>query len=153
VDNQLDKRTNKMKNKKEKATLKSEFILLCDYAFIGDGGKLCVIGKFETIFVRDLPSAHPEMFIVAHFSGEPNSTHDLRLSIIDPSGKEMIPSDAPNFKIQLSGYGTGNFIHRLFNFPINNAGDYSVSFSSGKNKIGSSKISIIRIKENTNTPN
>jgi hypothetical protein len=127
--------------------LKSEFILLCDYSFIGEGGKLCMIGKFETVFVRDLPSNHPEMFIVAHFSGEPNSVHDMSLSITDPKGEEMIGEDAPTFKIQLSGYGTGNFMHRLFNFPINNAGDYTISFKSDKKKLGSSKISVLRIKE------
>ncbi len=139
-----------------KNLLKSEFILLCDYAFIGEGGKLCIIGKFETVFVRDLPSQHPEMFIVAHFSGEPNSTHDMKLSITDPKGEEMIGEDAPTFKIQLSGYGTGNFMHRLYNFPINNAGDYTISFIkeilqasliTDKKKLGSSKISVLRIKD------
>lgn len=138
-----------MKTKKETTNLKSEFILLCDYAFIGEGGKLCIIGKFETVFVRDLPSNHPEMFIVAHFSGEPNSIHDMKLSITDPKGEEMIGEDAPTFKIQLSGYGTGNFMHRLFNFPINMVGDYVVSFITNKKKMGSSKISVLRIKENT----
>jgi hypothetical protein len=128
-------------------TLKSEFILLCDYAFIGEGGKLGIVGKFETIFVRDLPSAHPEMFIVAHFSGEENSTHTLSLQIKDPAGNDMITSDAPSFTIQLSGYGTGNFMHRLFNFPINMAGDFVVSFSEGKKELGNTKISVIRIKE------
>lgn len=131
--------------------LKSEFILLCDYAFIGEGGKLCIIGKFETIFVRDLPSAHAEMFIVAHFAGTPNSVHDVRLQITDPAGKDMIGKDAPSFKIQLSGYGTGNFMHRLFNFPINSAGDYTVSFIEGKKELGKTTISIVRIKEQNKT--
>jgi hypothetical protein len=136
-----------MAKNKEASSLKPEFILLCDYAFIGEGGKLGIVGKFETIFVRDLPSNHPEMFIVAHFAGVANSTHTLSLQIKDPAGNDMIAGDAPTFKIQLSGYGTGNFMHRLFNFPINMAGDFVVSFSEGKKELGSTKISVIRIKE------
>lgn len=143
-----------MVSSKIKIVLTSEFILLCDYAFIGEGGKLCVIGKFETVFVRDLPSAHPEMFIVAHFTGEANTVHELRLQITDPSGNNIIPPDAPRFKIQLSGYGTGNFMHRLFNFPINSAGDYTIAFFENNKKLGQTKISVIRVREqNSAQPN
>ncbi len=131
--------------------LKSEFILLSDYAFVGEGGKLCIIGKFETIFVRDLPSHHPEMFIVAHFAGVPNSTHNLDLQITDPTGKSMIEGNSPTFKIQLSGYGTGNFMHRLFNFPINAAGEYTIAFHEGKKELGKTKVSVIRINEKTSS--
>jgi len=130
-----------------KTSINSEFILLCDYAFIGEGGKLCVIGKFETIFVRELPSGHPEFFIVGHFSGEPNSVHEVNVQITDPRNNDMIRGDASSFKLQLSPYGTGNFIHRLFNFPINNAGEYIVSFDTHGKQIGTSKVLVIRIKE------
>lgn len=143
-----------MAKKKETNTLNSEFILLCDYAFIGEGGKLCIIGKFETVFVRDVPSAHPEMFIVAHFSGEPNSTHHVNLQITDPTGKEMISKDAPVFQMKLSGFGTGNFMHRLFNFPINHAGTYTISFSEKKKELGKTTVSIMKVpSQNTSLPN
>lgn len=72
-----------------------DFILSCDYAFTIEGGKLALIGMFDIIGVRELPSNHPEMFVVAHLKGKENSEHEIKLKIENPEGKNILPQDTP----------------------------------------------------------
>ncbi len=134
--------------KQEKKSLKLEFLLLCDYAYTAEGGKLSLVGKFETIFANEFPTFHPEMFLVANFTGEENSEYDLTLKITAPSGEELIPMNMPSLKLKLSPTGSGNIIHRFLNLPIKNRGEYLVSLNEGERKLASIKLLIMQKNPN-----
>lgn len=131
---------------------KAEFVLLCDYAFTAEGGKLSIIGKFETIFVQSLPANHAEMFVVGTLKGEPFSEHVVKLHIKNSSGKELL-QNSPEIKVKLSSQGGGNVLNRLFNFPIESTGEYQVYLTSGKEVLGKTNLHIIQTKLNDSEPN
>jgi hypothetical protein len=67
-----------------------EWIVLCDYAFRGANGKMCLIGLFDTIYAPRLPALHDRAFVVASFIGEPGEAIDLTVEIIDPTGRVLV---------------------------------------------------------------
>jgi|SRR5438093_9486014 len=64
-----------------------DWVLLCDYAFPDLRGKLCIIGVFDTIFAKDLPTRHERAAIAFSIIGEPGEALRIKLEIIGPSGK------------------------------------------------------------------
>ncbi len=144
-----DKLLNNMSHK----YLKTEFVLTCDYAFLAEGSKLSMIGKFETIFSSIFPAGHPEMFVVAHFKGEPDSQHNISLSVLDPNGKDVLPKDVPVLKVKLSSQGTGNLIQRFLNFPVNMPGLYKIVILEDNNEVGNLDLNVIKVKNDKSVPN
>lgn len=45
---------------------KLNFAHVCDFAFNGEEGKLCIIGVFKNIFLRDILKPHAQMFVVTN---------------------------------------------------------------------------------------
>lgn len=131
------KRTNK--------EISVEFMLVCDYAYTAEGGKLSLVGKFETIFVDKLPANHPEMFLVVHLKGQENSEHNLRLEITNPSGKKMAPVNTPEVNIKLGDQGTGNFLHRMLNLPIEETGNYKIDLFENQQFVGKTAFRVIKV--------
>jgi hypothetical protein len=136
-----------MASKDKSKSLKVEFILLCDYAFISQGGKPGLIGIFDLLGVPKTPSGHPEMFLFAHLKGAANAEHTLELKVQGPNGKEMRPSlGSAIMKVRLSGTGQGNVIHRFLNFPIQNIGKYKFSLHEEGKRVGETRLSVIKIR-------
>ena len=127
--------------------LKVEFVLFCDYAYTAEGGKLSIVGMFETIFVGELPASHPEMFLVVHLLGGENAEHNIKLKIIDPRRKDLVSKDTPFIKVKLSPSGTGNLLHRMLNFPVESTGKYIFSLYEGPKKIAEAKLRVIQTKK------
>lgn len=78
-----------------------EFAFICDYAEVV--GKINALGiGFDTIFASNLPTKHPSFFLVFQLrsntveAGEKN----LRVSLIDEDGKNVIPDITGKFIIQ-----------------------------------------------------
>lgn len=141
--------------KKQILKLKVDLFTLCDFAFKAEGGKLSIIGAFNMIGLKQLPSNHPEMFVVAVLRGEEGSEHKVKLEIKDPTGEDVV-KNIPTLTIKLSGTGTSNMIHRLFNFPFKYTGDYHVSILDDDTKLAETKLNVIRVqngKNKTTKPN
>lgn len=133
--------------------LKLEFLVICDFALTSREGKLSIIGKFDRIFTRNFPSQHARMFLVASFFGEDSSEHQLKFSIKDPSGKELITDKNLEVKVKVSEGGSGNIITDLVNLPLGMAGEHTVSLWENSQKLGETKFTVAQIKENEKTGN
>jgi hypothetical protein len=66
-----------------------DWIVLCDYAFQGHLGKVCLIGIFDLIFAPDTPIKHERAFIGFSVIGEPGENVLLKLEIIGPKGESL----------------------------------------------------------------
>ncbi len=69
-----------------------EAFLLCDAA-TEFGGKLNVLGAFDTIFAKELPAVHPHCAISLRlrFDRIEQGQHTVRLNFIDADGKAVLP--------------------------------------------------------------
>lgn len=78
--------------------------LLCDSA-ADYGGKLSVLGAFDSIFARQFPAVHPHCSVAIRLlfrSGE-EGHYRVDLCLIDPDGKPVLPTQhQPHFEFTLA---------------------------------------------------
>jgi hypothetical protein len=80
-----------------------DYILICDHAFPDFQGKMSAIGIFDTISVGTLPASHTQIFIVARLQGEPGSSFNSQIRILDPT--EQVHSESPVAPVQMRSSG------------------------------------------------
>ncbi|MGA1979276.1 MAG: hypothetical protein ABSG99_01760 [Sedimentisphaerales bacterium] len=70
-----------------------EAFLLCDAA-TDQQGKLNILGAFDNIWTRKLPTVHPACAVVARirFEKVEEGNHPIRIHIIDEDGKPIGPN-------------------------------------------------------------
>lgn len=135
-----------MAKTKKKQKLNLEYIFLCDYAFTASGNKSSVIGIFDLLGVNKMPAAHPMMFLLAQFTGEKNSEHNLRLKAVDPRGNEIKPSQGnTEMKVRLSGTSRGTLTHKFINFPLESTGYYNFALYERNRKLGETKLQVLKV--------
>ncbi|MGF1530856.1 MAG: hypothetical protein ACFCU4_05805 [Puniceicoccaceae bacterium] len=107
---------------------------LCDSA-ADYGGKLCLMGAFDTIFARKFPTMHPQCSIVLRLMMRPEDIgdHRLQLEFVNPDGHPFIEADrSPNvpFKVEAlpenSYFLTKNLIFNFQGFPVPAPGQYEI---------------------------
>jgi len=128
-------------------TLEAEFLVLCDQAIISKEGKLSIIGIFNQIFVRRLPTRFSQMFIVTVFSGSPGKDYSLILEIKNSQNKVV---EKRSVKLKLGANGKANFIAHIHGLPIESVGNFSLSFKKDSRKIISKQLQIIQVKPSAN---
>ena len=85
-----------------------EVLTFCDFSQ-DNGGKLTVVGSFDTIFVPAFPAVHPLLSIAAkiRFSLQERGKHRFLFTFQDLDGKEYFPpiggeADIENFRTSTS---------------------------------------------------
>lgn len=129
------------------ADVKLELLTLCDHALTSKEGKLSIIGIFDRMFVKKTPTTFARFFVVAVFTGKPESQHKIALSIKDPQGKEVLPS-TKEIAIKLGSQGRSNIITDIVNMPLSMTGDYTVTLSEKGQKLGEKKFGVIKVGAN-----
>jgi hypothetical protein len=66
-----------------------DWVILCDYAFLDQGGKMCMIGAFDRVFAAAVPSALHQSSISMKLLAEPGETVNFRVEIIRPTGGQL----------------------------------------------------------------
>jgi len=66
-----------------------DWAVLCDYAFLDSGGKMCLIGIFDRIFAKTVPAIHPHAALAIQLRGDPNEPASVRIEIIRPTGASL----------------------------------------------------------------
>ena len=82
--------------------MKVEMFLLCDAATQA-GGKLNVLGGFDTIFAREMPTTHPHCAVVlrTRFSRVEVGKHVIRINFVDEDGNEVLPKLEAQLEVRL----------------------------------------------------
>jgi len=107
--------------------------VLCDAA-TDYGGKLNILGTFDTIITRDLPAVHPQCSVALRlsFTRIEEGTHKVRMNFVDEDGKFVMPSiDMPvdvampadvNFLVR-------NFVITIQQLKFEKPGQYSIDLA------------------------
>lgn len=66
-----------------------DWAILCDYAFLDVGRKMCMIGVFDRVYAPAVPSALHQSSLAMRLLGEPNETVNFRVEIIRPNGGQL----------------------------------------------------------------
>jgi hypothetical protein len=98
--------------------MKIEVFTLCDFAQ-ESGGKLTVVGTFDTILTRSFPCVHPQLSVVIRLRFNINefNEHTFRIESRDLDGEACTPPVSGS--INVKGVGNATAVSHLV-FSINN---------------------------------
>jgi len=110
-----------------------EVFVLCDAA-TDSGGKLNILGAFDSLWMKDFPSVHPHCAIALRlrFSAIERGNHRVMVSFVDQDGKAVIPALDGNIAITFPDEqktGAANLILHLQGLKIEKAGEYSIDLA------------------------
>lgn len=129
---------------------KLDLFTICDYAVISQDNKLSIIGMFDQIFVTQLPSQHPQLFIVGILNGTPGKTEEIVMTIKNPLGTDTIPPQ--QLTITTGPNAKANIIATINNLPINETGIYKVLLVGDGKTLGEKEFGVFRAKEQGKVP-
>lgn len=110
--------------------MKLELFVLCDAATVS-GGKLNILGAFDTIHSQQFPALHPQCALALRlrFNRMEEGTHRIRLTLVDADGRPVLPPVDGSMHVELSGEEESaamNFVINIHQLKFNTPGGYSV---------------------------
>jgi hypothetical protein len=107
--------------------------VLCDAA-TDSGGKLNLLGAFDTIHAQELPAVHPFCSVALRvtFTNAEEGTHKLELHFVNDDGHSVMPSIDLPVEIALpeeNHFVTCNFIVNIQQLKFDAPGFYSIDLS------------------------
>ena len=124
--------------------MKIELLALADFA-ADYGGKLSVVGLFDTIFARQMPAVHPHccLAVKLRFDQAEAGPKRLRLSICDDDGKLVLPSMEIPITVAMPAGAQSNTIQVVANIAgmkIEAFGEYSIDLEVDGRHEGSTPL-------------
>jgi len=110
-----------------------EAFLLCDCA-TDYQGKLNVLGAFDNIYSKKIPTVHPACTVAARirFAKIEEGNHKLRIDVIDQDGKSIIPRLDGNISVRVKedvGSSVVNLILNLQRLKFEVYGEYRIDLA------------------------
>lgn len=83
--------------------MKVDVFTLCDFANTAPGGKMNILGTYNSVAAYKVPATHRlcALAILMRFEKIEEGTKNIRLSIIDQDGKAVIPTLEAQLMIQI----------------------------------------------------
>ena len=131
---------------------------LCDSA-ADYGGKLCLIGAFDTILVRQFPALHPFCSVALRiiFRDTDEGKHTLRVNLIDDDGQSLLPGMPPNqLDIRMPEnqfFASVNLVFNLQGMRFNKPGQYSIDITLDTKMIARIPLQVLLMPSEGGTPN
>jgi hypothetical protein len=124
--------------------MKIELLALADFA-ADYGGKLTVVGLFDTIFARQMPAVHPHccLAVKLRFDKEEEGQKRLRLAICDDDGKLVLPAMEIPIQVSMPPDAETNTIQVVANIAgmkIESFGEHSIDLELDGRHQGSSPL-------------
>jgi hypothetical protein len=113
--------------------MKVELFALCDFA-ADYGGKLSIVGVFDSIFAKQMPAVHPHCCVAVklRFEKIEEGPKKLRLSISDDDGKLVLPAMEIPVNVVMPPEARTNTIQVVANIggmKIDTFGEYSIDLA------------------------
>ena len=107
--------------------IKVNFAHICDTAFLSQGGKVNIIGIFQTILSKQFPVSHPKFSVIVSLNVENQiGPHKETVKIIREEDKRVI-EPVLNVEFNVSAKTQElNFIGDVINARFEKAGRYTV---------------------------
>ncbi len=120
--------------------------LLCDCA-TDQGGKLNVLGAFDSIFARKMPVVHRACAIAARIRFEKieEGEHKVRVDVIDEDGKAIVPRLDGEISVRIredAGSSGTNLILNLQGLKFERYGRYSINLAIDGRQVQSLPFSV-----------
>ena len=97
---------------------------LCDYAFLTGGGKLSLIGIFDRVLVRAVPTVINPFHIVAVLGSEAAVKAELEATIVDPEDRVVFKGKGP---VAVGVGKSSNFLLGIAGLKVEKPGTYVIS--------------------------
>lgn len=130
--------------------MKLGIFLLADYAN-GSGGRLNIMGVFNTIAAEQFPAQHPFMFLVAKVEaelGEQGKEHRFTLLRLDEdSNASKLIEDGFTIPEPAAGYRSNphaSFIFQLIDIPFEKPSLYEFRFLVDDHPLGSVHLDVVQ---------
>ena len=83
--------------------MKAEIFCLCDFAAADSGGKLTIVGVFDTIWAREVPATHGlcALALRIRFERIEEGLKKLKVSFIDSDGNPVMPAMEMQIPVQI----------------------------------------------------
>jgi len=113
--------------------MRVEVFSLCDAA-TADGGKLSMLGAFDTLWIGKMPAVHPQCAIALRirFDKIERGTHKITVNFANADGKNIIPpaqgSITVNFPDEQSS-SSSTLILNIHGLKIEKLGEYSIDLA------------------------
>ena len=112
-----------------------EVFSLCDAA-TSDGGKLNMLGAFDTIWAKKMPVVHPQCTVAlrVRFLSREGNKHEVSVKFIDADGKHIIPPTngvINSHCLQGQRSSSANLILNIQGLKLEKYGEYSIDLSIG----------------------
>jgi len=105
--------------------IKIEIFTFCDFAQV-NGGKLTIVGTFDTIVARNFPCIHPQLSVVIRmrFDMWEFENHGFRIETRDLEGEMNMEAITGNIDVQGAGNTTAvsHLVFSITNLQIKNPG-------------------------------
>lgn len=101
-----------------------DWAILCDYAFMDIGKKMCMIGVFERVFAPAVPSTLRQSSVSLKILGNPGENVNFRVEISRPSGGQLAGIGGT---VQIPDTGSADVQFNLAGLPLPDYGAYSVN--------------------------
>ncbi|MCD6429409.1 hypothetical protein J7L09_01810 [bacterium] len=130
-----------------KKEIELNFLHICDYASICEGGKLSIIGIFKNINVKKLPAIHPQMFIVTNISLRKHGEFEEVIKIVNDQNQEIrspmrfklnFPSKIKKKEAELG------VIARVENLQFKKEGEYKVQVYINNDLIAEKTFNVLK---------
>lgn len=110
-----------------------EVFSLCDAATSG-GGKLNMLGAFDTIWAKKMPVVHPQCTVALRirFHSSEGTKHEVSVKLIDADGKHVVPPTSGTINIKyLEGQrsNSANLILNIQGLKLEKYGEYSIDLA------------------------
>jgi hypothetical protein len=110
-----------------------EAFLLCDAA-TDQQGKLNVLGAFDTIWAKNVPTMHPACAIAVRIRFEKieEGSHPIRIHIIDEDGKSIGPNLQGNINVNVGDdmdSGIANIVLNIQRLKLEKYGQYRIDIA------------------------
>ncbi|MBM3847740.1 MAG: hypothetical protein FJ405_15820 [Verrucomicrobia bacterium] len=133
-----------------------QLAVFCDAA-ADYGGKLNLLGTFDTILTSHLPAIHPQCALAVRltFQKHEEGRHVLKLAIVDEDGRPVV---TPSLELQMdvnvpedSIFLSRNAIVNMQNLTFEKAGLYSVEISVSGIRLGNIPLLIKQVNPKSHT--
>lgn len=110
-----------------------EIFALCDAATVA-GGKLNILGAFDSVFANQAPGTHAQCAVAMRlrFSRLEEGEHRLKLTIVDADGKAIMNPLEGATVVKFSGdeeSTVANFIINIQQLKLSQFGAYSINLA------------------------
>jgi len=111
-----------------------EIFSLCDAATVDIGGKLNILGAFDTIWAGGIPVGYPHFAVALRirFDNIEKGEHRLVVNFVDADGKHIIPSVNSLVNINFPSEQRSGSVSSVLNIQMlrfENYGEYSIDLS------------------------